>query len=83
VLLGIVVPTVVVLDLTGVTFLGSAGLTILIEAVEFAGATGRPLRVVAATPRVLRPMQIAGLHSVFEFYPSVHDALAGAGQHRQ
>jgi anti-sigma B factor antagonist len=51
----------VVLDLTRVTFLDSAGLCVLALAHKQATATGVRLRVLATTRAVVRPMQVTGL----------------------
>jgi anti-sigma B factor antagonist len=54
-------PREVVVDLTGVTFLDSAGLSTLAAAHRRALAAGGRLRVLAATRAVIRPLQITGL----------------------
>ncbi len=51
----------VVLDLTRVTFLDSAGLCVLALAHKQASTTGTRLRVLATTRAVVRPMQVTGL----------------------
>lgn len=57
--------TDVELDLTGVTFLGSAGLTTLVIAHQRAERTGRVFKVRCDTSRaVLRPLVITGLSTV-------------------
>jgi anti-sigma B factor antagonist len=58
--------TTVELDLTGVTFLDSAGLSALATAHRAAEAGGRTLRMrVGGTRAVVRPLQITGLWDVF------------------
>ena len=53
------------LDLSGVTFLDSAGLTALVRAHRTAEGSGRVLRLRCGTGRsVLRPLQITGLADV-------------------
>ena len=53
-------------DLRGVTFLDSAGLSALATAHRAAQAAGRELLVRCGTTRaVLRPLQITGLFNVF------------------
>ena len=53
-------------DLRGVTFLDSAGLSALATAHRAATAAGRTLRMRCGTARsVVRPLQITGLWSVF------------------
>jgi anti-sigma B factor antagonist len=71
---------VVVADLTGVTFLGTAGLSALVGAACEAERRNGPLRVVVdeAHP-VIRPIQITGLDSVLMLYRDVVDAL-GLGE---
>lgn len=53
------------LDLSGVTFLDSAGLTVLVGAHRTAQRAGQVLRLRCGTGRaVLRPLQITGLAGV-------------------
>lgn len=54
-------PREVLVDLTAVTFLDSAGLCTLAAAHRTALAAGGRLRVLAATRAVIRPLQITGL----------------------
>ncbi len=57
---------VVELDLTGVTFLDSAGLTALVCAHRAAQRAGQQLRMRCGTGRaVLRPLEITGLTGTF------------------
>jgi anti-sigma B factor antagonist len=58
--------TTVEVDLRGVTFLDSAGLSALATAHRAAVAAGRELRMRCGTTRaVVRPLQITGLWGVF------------------
>ncbi|MFL6268176.1 MAG: anti-sigma factor antagonist [Actinomycetes bacterium] len=69
-----------VLDLTGVTFLGSPGLRTLFDsAAEASQHDGyQPLRVVVDHSRpVVRPIEIVGLDSVLALYHEVDEALTG------
>ncbi len=68
-------PAEVVVDLTGVTFLDSAGLHALVTAHARAQALGVRLRVLVATRAVLRPIQVTGLESVL----GVERVQPGAG----
>jgi anti-sigma B factor antagonist len=54
-------PGEVVIDLDGVTFLDSAGLSVLAGTHRRAAAEGVRLRVLASGRAVMRPMQITGL----------------------
>jgi len=66
----------VVLDLDGVTFLGTSGLAVLIEVREAAHAAGIELRLACTARRVLRPLTIAGLIPLFDIHDTVERALA-------
>ena len=68
-------PTVLVIDLSAVTFLSSPGLSALVDA-QRAGAPDTTVRIVAAGRAVLRPMQITGLDRVLPGYPTLDAALA-------
>jgi anti-anti-sigma factor len=58
--------TDVELDLTGVTYLGAAGLKTLVIAHQAAERTGRRLTIRCGTSRaVLRSLHITGLSTVF------------------
>lgn len=66
----------VVLDLEGITFLGTSGLAVLIELRDAARSAGVGLRLVCTSRRVVRPLMIAGLAPLFEVYGTVEKALA-------
>ncbi|MBF6399684.1 STAS domain-containing protein [Nocardia cyriacigeorgica] len=62
-----------VLDLTGVSFMGSVGLSALVAAAEAA----EPHRVrVVSSPQVRRPIDVTGLDQVVALYETLDDALA-------
>ncbi|WP_163509879.1 STAS domain-containing protein [Fodinicola acaciae] len=65
-------PAAVILDLTGVTFLDSAGLSALITAQIRHPDTH--VRVVAASAYTLRPIQLTGLDQVLDIYPTLQAA---------
>lgn len=69
-------PQVLVLDLTRVQFLGSAGLAALIVAREEAGRRDVKLRLVSSSHAVLRPLAATGLANEFDVYPNTEAALA-------
>lgn len=62
-------PPVVVIELAQVTFLGSAGLGVLVQARRDFAARGTRLLLAKANDAVLRVMQIVHLDQVFEFDP--------------
>lgn len=53
-------------DLTGVTFLDSAGLCVLAAGYRRASAEGRRIRVLASSRAVIRPLQITGLWDLLQ-----------------
>ncbi|MDN5861419.1 MAG: STAS domain-containing protein [Pseudonocardia sp.] len=67
---------VLVLDMEGITFLGTSGLAVLIELREACRSASVDLRLVCTTRRVVRPLTIAGLVPLFDIYPSQDTALA-------
>ncbi|WP_367137394.1 anti-sigma factor antagonist [Saccharothrix sp. HUAS TT1] len=66
---------VVVLDMSGVSFLGSAGLAVLVEASQQAKRRDASFRVVAVERAVTRPLAATGLGEVFSVFESVELAL--------
>ncbi|TQM83234.1 anti-anti-sigma factor [Saccharothrix saharensis] len=69
-------PEQVVIDLTGVTFMGSSGLALLIEAAAHADRCGVRFVLAAGHREVLRPIQVTNLDEVFDLYPDVAQAVA-------
>lgn len=67
-----------VVDLTGVTFLASSGLAVLIRAAHRAGGDGRTLRLVTHGRPVLRPLQITGTDELFDLHTDLDTAVAAA-----
>lgn len=62
--------THIVVDLSEVSFLGSTGLQLLIEALQQARSSGATLSLVSASRHVIRPLTLTGLDEVFDIYPS-------------
>lgn len=70
--------TVLVIDLSEVTFLSSKGIQLLLDTQDTAVARGVALRVVAGSHHsVLRPLQIAGLDTALAVFPTCDQALVG------
>lgn len=57
-----------VVDLSGVTFLASSGLAVLIQAAHRAADRGGRIRVVATTRAVQRPLEITGSDQLFDMH---------------
>jgi anti-sigma B factor antagonist len=70
-------PTGVVVDLTGVSFLGSAGLAVLVDAHEQASQRGIRLKIVidGGGSAVARAFQAAAIHEHLDLRHSIGDAL--------
>lgn len=66
----------VVVDLTGVTFLASSGLAVLIGGARRLTALGGRLRLVAASRSVTRPLQVTGADALFDTFDDVASALS-------
>lgn len=69
---------VVVVDLDGVGFLGSAGLSVLFEANEQASREDRVLRLVCNSRIANRALEATELKEHFSFADTVPDALKGS-----
>lgn len=70
--------TDLIVDLSGVTFLDSTGLGVLVGRLKLARTRGGALRLVGTADRVLRVFAITGLDKVFEIHPDLDSALAAA-----
>jgi anti-sigma B factor antagonist len=66
-------PRRVVVDLTAVTFMGSTGLTVLVAAHKQLGA--ERLRIVTASPAILRLFHLTRLDEVFVVLPELDAAV--------
>jgi anti-sigma B factor antagonist len=68
----------VVVDLSGVTFLSSAGITILVQHTANAAERGVRLPIVATGTAVLRPLELTGLDTELDLHGTVDEAVEGA-----
>jgi anti-sigma B factor antagonist len=65
-----------IVDLTDVSYLGSAGLTVLLATTRHAEARSRSLPIVVDANRpVIRPIELTGLDDEFRLFHSVEEAL--------
>lgn len=69
-----------ILDLTGVTFCDSSGLSALIGLWHAAQGAGGFLALAAAPDRLMRILTLTGLHTVLPIHKTAADALAGHPQ---
>jgi len=65
--------SLVTVDLTGVSFLGAAGLTVLLNVTRAMVAAESRLRLIARTHAVLLPLTVSGLAGEFDIYPALAD----------
>lgn len=65
-----------VLDLDGVGFLGSSGLSVLVETGTQVAKTDVKWAIVASKRTVTRPLQATGLDDALPLYQSVADAVS-------
>ena len=69
--------TRLVLDLTGVDFIDSFGLGVLVGALKRVRLLDGDLRLVVPEPRVRRVFEVCDLDRVFTLHTTLDDALAG------
>lgn len=67
--------TDLVVDLTGVTFIDSTGLGVLVGRLKHTRLLGGSLRLVGSDERVLKVFSITGLDKVFQIHPTLDGAL--------
>lgn len=72
-------PTTVIVDLTGVGFLSSAGISVLVETTRLVKQAGIALRVVADGSATSRPLKMMRVDEVIHLFPTVADAASAAG----
>lgn len=70
-------PSVVIVDITEVEFLSSAGIGVLVEAHRLTERGGISLRVVAEGAATSRPLRRMRIDEVIDLYPSMAEALRG------
>jgi len=67
-------PTAVVVDMTAVEFLASAGMGVLIAAQDELAPAVR-FAIVAEGPATSRPLKLVGVTDVVDLYPTLDEAL--------
>ena len=66
-----------ILDLQGVTYFGSAGLNAVLDCHKQGVRAGTSVRLVADNGLVVRPIEVTNLDSLLDLYPTLSDALEG------
>src|SRR4051794_31076676 len=70
----------IVIDMSGVSFLDSTGLGVLIGTLNRQRKSGGSLGLAAISDRVFKIFRITSLDTVFDIHPDVDDALKAAAQ---
>jgi anti-sigma B factor antagonist len=73
--LAAVTADLVVVDLSGCTFLDSAGIRALVGAARTLAEADRGLRVVTSDAGILRLLEITGVDTLIRVHPSLEDAV--------
>jgi anti-anti-sigma factor len=66
----------VVVNLGKVSFISSAGMALILKQGKRLRLTGGKLVIAGSSPRVFEVLSMAGFHELFEFYPTVTEAVA-------
>lgn len=69
-------PIALVIDLLELSFLASAGMTVLLDRQRAASQLKKRFSVVADGPRTSRPMKLIGVDQVLSLYPTLEAALS-------
>lgn len=65
-----------VIDLTGLDFMSSAGLRALLGAVKESRSQGGDLRIVSTNPGIDKVLKMSGFHNIAKVFTSQSDAVA-------
>ena len=67
----------ILIDLSGVTYISSAGLRSILQLVKHTAANGGRLGLFAASPHIMEVIEISGFPSLLDIYPDRESALNG------
>ena len=70
---------ILVIDLEGVSYFGSAGLNAMLDCRDEASAQGVAVRLVSTNPVVTRPIEVTGLDEMLPVHPTLAAALSRPG----
>lgn len=68
-----------VVDLTGVEFMSSAGLRALLGAVKEARSSGGDLRIISTNPGINKVLKMSGFNNIAKVFPSQAEAVSSFG----
>ncbi|WP_327686566.1 STAS domain-containing protein [Streptomyces sp. NBC_00467] len=69
-------PLRIVVDVSGVTFMDSSGINVLVAAYQQVNATQGWIRIAGAQEPILRVLELAGIDAVITCHPSIEHALS-------
>lgn len=70
-------PSILIVDITDVEFLSSAGISVLVETHRLTARADISLRVVADGPATSRPIRMMRIDEVIDLYPTLTAAIRG------
>lgn len=76
----VTVPGPLVVDVTGLEFMGCCAFAVLVEEAQRCRDRGIELRLVSCEPVVARIVDVCGLSRLLPIYPTVDSALASAAR---
>lgn len=68
--------TNLIVDLSGLDFMSSAGLRTLLGAVKATRSQGGDLRIVSTNPGIDKVLKMSGFHNIAKVFTAVADAVA-------
>lgn len=68
-----------VVNLTGVEFMSSAGLRTLLGAVKESRSNGGDLRITSTNPGIDKVLKMSGFHNIAKVFPSQAEAVSSFG----
>ena len=69
--------TNVILNLSGITFIDSAGLGVLVSMWTSSKSVGRALKLASVQGKVKQVLEVTRLNSIFEIYENTDEAIKG------
>ncbi len=69
--------TILILDLSDVTFLASIGIRLIVTTVKALANNGGRLAILNPTPDVMEVLDVTGIPSIIPIYSTLDEAVAG------
>ncbi len=68
----------ILLDMSGVTYISSAGLRSVLQLVKHTGRSGGRLALAGVTPQIQEILEISGFNPLMDIYPDRESALTAS-----